>query len=276
VTGRIQENTHPPFEQMKTYSDSPADFGNYQGKEFIARLEPVIREWHRLLKPTGNLFLNFQPQTINGVLSPAAWLLPEALTRLGFHIVQILTVLKTNSMPQNDAKRFKNACECVYHAVKDPEAYVVDKAAVAVPSLWAGKDKRSWKYRPEGGDRGNWLCPALERLNQLTVKDVVTMAIGEQSDVLLIAKTQNQSTVHPGKMSDEVARFLVLYGCPPGGIVCDNFCGAGTSLIQAKLAGRHYLGGDLNPTYVAQAEAALAQVQFGQLLNGSWHEGMGS
>jgi site-specific DNA-methyltransferase (adenine-specific) len=259
--------TSIPFEMMRHYSDDSEDLGNYQGRDFIEKLVPVIQECRRLLKPTGNLFLNFQPQTVGGALSPTSWLLPQALAANGLYIVQALAVLKTNAMPSNDPKRLKPSVEHVYHCVKDLAEYLVFKDAIRRPALWAQRDNRPWKYSAKGADPGSVIFPALERIRRMSEREVLTNLLGEDGNVLTIAKTQNQSIVHPAKMADEVAQWLITYGSPVGGVVADNFCGSGTTLIQAKALGRHYLGGDLNHVYVAQAEAALAQVQFGQLLD---------
>jgi len=49
-------------------------------------------------------------------------------------------------------------------------------------------------------------------------------------------------------------------GCNAGfdsGIVLDPFCGAGTTCVVAKELGRHYVGIELNPDYVAMGEERL-------------------
>jgi hypothetical protein len=105
----------------------------------------------------------------------------------------------------------------------------------------------------------------MERLNRLAVRDVLALVIGDDACALPIAKTQDQCRTHPARMSDEVAQWLIQYGSPPGGVCGDNFCGSGTSLILAKALGRHHYGSDLCADYVAQAEAALAAIEFGSL-----------
>jgi len=247
---------------MKRYSDNPADLGNHRGEAFVERLVSVIREWNRILKPTGNLFLNFLPQTIDGALSPASWLLPRALAEGGLAPVQALWVVKTNAMPENDTRLLKRSVEQVFHAAKDPQAFRVYKDAVRKPALWSGRDKRNWKYAAGGADAGNFLCPALERLNRLAVRDILAMVCGDEPNALPIAKTQCQATVHPAKMAGEVARWLILYGSAPGGVVADNFAGSGTTLVEAKALGRHYIGGDLNAAYVEQSRDWLAETLF--------------
>jgi DNA modification methylase/predicted nucleic acid-binding Zn ribbon protein len=257
--------TSIPFETMRHYGDDPRDLGNYQDREFVEKLVPVIAEWRRTLKPSGNLFLNFQPKMVGGFVSSAAWLLPQALVENGLRVVQVLSILKTNAMPENDPRLLKRSVEVVYHCVKGPE-YVVFKDAIRRPSIWAARDHRTEKYAENGADPGNAICPALERLRRLSAREAISLLLGEGGDVLAIAKTQDQCRTHPARMADEVARWLTAYGSPEGGMVGDNFCGSGTSLRLAKALGRHYVGSDLSADYVAQAETALTEVTFGSLL----------
>jgi len=187
---------------MKKYSDDPRDLGNFQAEDFVTRLAPVIAEWRRTLKPTGNLLLNFQPQTIDGVLSPSTWLLPQALAASGLYIVQELWIVKTNAMPSNSPRLLKPCVERVIHAVKDPATYIVDKNAIRRPSLWSSRDNRPWKYRADGADGGNFICTALEKLNRMTVKDVLGAVCSEDANALFSTATRDQSTVHPARMAD--------------------------------------------------------------------------
>lgn len=54
---------------------------------------------------------------------------------------------------------------------------------------------------------------------------------------------------------------MILAGCPRGGVVLDPFMGAGTTAVVAKKNGRHYLGIELNPEYIAKAEARISRTQ---------------
>lgn len=49
----------------------------------------------------------------------------------------------------------------------------------------------------------------------------------------------------------------ILAGCPEGGIVLDPFFGAGTTGLVAQQHGRHCIGIELNPEYIAIAERRL-------------------
>ena len=54
--------------------------------------------------------------------------------------------------------------------------------------------------------------------------------------------------IYPAMMIPQVARGLIdLYG-KEGGLLFDPYCGTGTSLVEARLAGMDAIGTDINPT----------------------------
>ena len=58
---------------------------------------------------------------------------------------------------------------------------------------------------------------------------------------------------YPARMHPETAARLVTAFAPAGGSVLDPFCGSGTVLVEAVVAGRRALGSDLNPLAVRLA-----------------------
>lgn len=58
---------------------------------------------------------------------------------------------------------------------------------------------------------------------------------------------------YPARMHPLTARRLVEALAPPGGTVLDPFCGSGTVLVEARLAGRRAIGVDANPLAVRLA-----------------------
>lgn len=66
---------------------------------------------------------------------------------------------------------------------------------------------------------------------------------------------------HFAVMPPKLIEPCILAGCPPGGIVCDPFMGSGTVAAVAREWGRHFIGFELNPDYVALAHERLAAVQ---------------
>lgn len=64
-----------------------------------------------------------------------------------------------------------------------------------------------------------------------------------------------------------VPRRIINRIVPPRGIVLDPFCGSGTTLIEAVLAGREAVGVDLNPLAVALSRAKTAPVLLEDVLD---------
>jgi DNA modification methylase len=254
--------TSPPYEDQRDYSDDAENHGNYRGDAFIAKMRAPMRELFRVLKDNGSAFINFVPGRKDGVLSSTLHTFPMLLEESGFKIAQVLSWVKTNAQPVADARILKNAAESIYHVVKGGH-YIVNKDAIRRPSLWASRDHRSSKYNPLGADGGNWLCPALERLNKMSVQEVLGAVLDPEGSVLPLKKTQDQATVHKAKMPDELADWLILYGSRAGDVVLDPWAGSGTSLCRAKAHGRHFVGYELVAAYAALSEQRLAAVLFG-------------
>ncbi len=61
--------------------------------------------------------------------------------------------------------------------------------------------------------------------------------------------------VYPARAHPTTVRRLIESLAPPGGTVLDPFCGSGTVLVEAMLAGRGAIGTDLNPIAVMLARA---------------------
>lgn len=260
--------TSPPYEMQRRYGEDPQDHGLYRGSAFISRLEPALREAHRVLRPDGNAFFNFLHSSVGGVTSPTLHMFPAALEQAGFKIVQPLYWLKVNARPTADPRLMKSAVELVYHTVKTLD-YYADKDAVRVQSVWAARDRRVHKYNPLGGDRGNWFCPALDQIYKLSLQDVLQAVLGDGVDALPLRKSQEQLSIHPAKMPDELAEWLIRYGSRPDALVCDPWTGSGTTLCRAKALGRRWVGYELSTAYAAQAEARVEAVRVGEAVGES-------
>jgi len=242
--------TSPPYEQKRTYSDDPEDIGNYNGEEFVDKLKPIMKECLRILKPTGNLFLNFSAQIVDGESSLTEHYIPIAMKGLGYYYIQPHYWWKSNTQPDNYKGRLKNVLEIIWHFAKDKEKYIVYKDAIRVPSIWDGHDKRAFKYNPLGADPGNIVWD---------MEDLINTFKSQDDNLLVTRKTQDQKEVHPAKMYEKVAQRFILYGSKEKDIVLDPFCGSGTTLRMAKDLGRSYIGYDIKKDYCKLSERILAQ-----------------
>ncbi len=75
-------------------------------------------------------------------------------------------------------------------------------------------------------------------------------------DVLPWAYTGNR--LHPTQKPVQPLQRLIESLCRPGGTVLDPFCGSGSTLLAAKLAGRPFIGFELDRRHHATALKRLA------------------
>lgn len=66
---------------------------------------------------------------------------------------------------------------------------------------------------------------------------------------------------HPCQLPIPILERIVLMSTDPGDIVFDPFLGTGTTAVAAKTLGRHFVGIDLDPEYVALANDKLERVE---------------
>lgn len=244
--------TSPPYEDARHYSNDMRDLGNYTGEDYLRLLTVVLAECRRVLKPTGSLFLNFQGMMRDGQYSLLESRIPlVAVNDLGLIFVQPHYWFKSNAHPTNAPRNLKHSTEIIWHFAKSDQ-YRVYKDAIREPSYWAERDQRREKYHPHGKDPGNGFWTLQEQLR--TAKD-------PGDSIFVGKKSQDQSTIHPAKMPEELARRFILYGSYTGGLVLDPFAGSGTTLACAKALGRHYVGYELNPTYAELSRSRLAEIK---------------
>lgn len=73
--------------------------------------------------------------------------------------------------------------------------------------------------------------------------------------------TYSGNRAHPTEKAVEVIAPLVRAFSKPGDLVCDPFAGSGSTCVAAALAGRRYLGVELDESYCRHARARLAGVE---------------
>ncbi len=62
---------------------------------------------------------------------------------------------------------------------------------------------------------------------------------------------------HPAPFPEELPHRLIQLYTFKDDVVLDPFCGSGTTCVAAKKSGRHYVGYDISPEYVALAQQRL-------------------
>ena len=93
------------------------------------------------------------------------------------------------------------------------------------------------------------------------------MASGANKRDVWTIGTRPFKGAHFATMPEPLVEICLLAGCPTDGLVLDPFMGAGTVGVVARRHSRHYLGIELNETYIALAQQRIAATRQPVLLD---------
>jgi site-specific DNA-methyltransferase (adenine-specific) len=69
--------------------------------------------------------------------------------------------------------------------------------------------------------------------------------------------TQSYPGAHYAVFPEKLVEPCIMAGCPIGGVVLDPFMGSGTVGVVSLRLKRNYVGVDLNPEYIKQAQERI-------------------
>jgi modification methylase len=190
--------------------------------EYDAFTRAWLTECRRVLKPNGTIFVIGSYHNIFRV--------GVALQDIGFWLRNDSIWRKANPMPNFRGRRFTNAHETMIWASRDAKAkgYTFNYEA-----LKAGNE--------DCQVRSDWflpLCTGAERL-----------------------KGEDGAKAHPTQKPESLLARIIMSASNPGDVVLDPFFGTGTTGAVAKKLGRHFVGLERDPGYLAHAERRIAAVE---------------
>lgn len=206
-------------------------------------LQTTAQAW-RVLKPQGSLWLNLGDDTTDGFVQGIPWRIVLAMIdQQGWHLVNEVVWNKITTSPQGSQDHLRKVHEFMFHLVKGDDFYYNDEELRRTYALIVRHDGKSGKkpakvkkqyLQPEGG---HGMVPG----------DVWTISV------------QRSGIAHYCVAPDTLYRLPIIATCPHGGIVLDPYCGTGTSCKIAYELNMRSIGIDINPDYVKQARASIAQ-----------------
>jgi DNA modification methylase len=263
--------TSPPYFRLRDYGVEGQLGLEGHVDQWVEELRAVARALHRVLKPTGTFWLNLgdtysthhregaPPKSLLG--GPERLLL--ALVEDGWTVRNKIIWAKTNPMPSSVTDRLSTTHEYIYLLTKSPR-YDFNLDAIREPHR-----SRPPKRRPESRP-GKYAAgtPALgpnsdgdDGLRALKARGMVGHRLGKNPGDVWQSATAHYTDAHFATYPESLVRRIIRAGCPPGGIVLDPFMGAGTTAVVAEAEGRQWIGIELNPDFVTQAEARLARAR---------------
>lgn len=253
--------------------DSYSHGGN--GARDAERWPKQSRNDHRVEHP--NKVYGLAPKQLLGI----PWRVAFALQQDGWYLRQDIIWHKPNPMPESVRDRCTKAHEYLFLLSKSP-TYYFDSEAMQEPATSGRADMATKGLRTGmaymNGNINNSVKPGRASGNKshkyvAEYEGSKTEEHRTKAGLMKIAgtayETRNRRSVwtvptkpfreaHFATFSPDLIRPCVLAGSPINGVVLDPFSGAATTGLVALEYGRHFVGIELNPEYVAMSEKRLA------------------
>jgi site-specific DNA-methyltransferase (adenine-specific)/site-specific DNA-methyltransferase (cytosine-N4-specific) len=260
--------TSPPYASQRDY-DKSSGFKPIPPAEYVAWWDTVQANVRTHLAGDGSFFVNIKPCADGLDTNLYVFdLVCMMVRKWGWHFATEFCWERTG-VPKGVTRRFKNQFEPVYQFVLGK--WKIRPKAVAHPSndvpmsLGKGSGNTGWAERQGAGG----VIPANRRPHK--AGPTMSNKQGERQDVpphLESRDTIGDGMAYPGNRlppftsSHEALGHAAAFpiGLPDfffrafsdeGDIVCDPFCGSGSSVIAAENTGRVCYGMELSPKYVA-------------------------
>lgn len=205
------------------------------------------------------------------------WTVALALRQQGWFLRQDIIWYKTNPMPESVKDRCTRCHEYLFMFSKN-ERYYYDHLAIATPltvstqarmkqdiahqqganRVWGKKNgpmKGSFTVGKQDGHGRRY-----ERYNERRAAKPSVSMVANRKSVWPIATAMSKEE-HYASFPAAIPQLCIKAGSAEGDVVLDPFAGTGTTLLQASILGRRYMGFDVNDRYVAIARRRLKELE---------------
>lgn len=269
--------TSPPYFGLRSYTDGGEHYDGQIGAEatpaaYVDALLECTREWMRVLKPAGSLWVNLgdsysgkpssdgsgrrdksgapskPPSRCDDGPGKSLRGLPwryalRCVDDLGLILRAEVIWSKTNAMPESVTDRVRRSHETWFHLVQQPRYYsAVD--AIREPITDTSNHARRRRERTDsrldaaGAGRTSTAHP----LGKLPGS---VWSVSTQPLILPAELGVNHFAAYPL----EWPRRIIAAWAPLGGVVLDPFGGTGTTVLAADVLGRHGISVDASADY---------------------------
>jgi site-specific DNA-methyltransferase (adenine-specific) len=221
------------------------DYPSVPESRFPGWMVEVLTAAKPKLTDNASIMINAREHVKDGTISDYLLRTRLALREIGLFEIDTLIWHKPDAPPTGRPDRPRRAYEHIYWFSPSRDPFTAVKACGTEPV-----EKRERMTRTRTLKSGHYTEQSFQRFNgDMTVRvtDVVVASHGTSS-----AKIKHPSP-YPLSLADQLVRTY----SPVGSLVCDPMCGSGTTCLAAKQADRNWVGFDVVPRFVREAQARL-------------------
>lgn len=287
--------TSPPYYGLRDYGESGQIGMEQTPQEYIEHLTEIFMEVHRVLKPTGTLWINIGdsyagsgkgpmslavagngknstlyeknskvhevPKTWDGIkpkdMIGIPWTLAFSLRAKGWYLRSDIIWHKTNCLPESVKDRPTKCYEHIFLLSKSRK-YYYDYKAIQEPLKQVSKER----YKRGRSAESKYAREGMQKNINGVREDSshFDQEYKRKRDVWEVSTNTFKMDEHFAMYPEKLIEPCILAGSEKGGIVLDPFFGSGTTGVVAKKHGREYIGIDINAKYCELAEKRIMEV----------------
>jgi len=205
------------------------------------------------------------------------WLVAFALRQDGWYFRQDIVWFKTNPMPESVKDRCTRSHEYIFMFSKS-EHYYYDHLAIAAPLSAVTRARMRQDIAKQKGSNRAWgkkngpMKAAFttskqeghgrrhDGYNDRWMNSAELRMVANRKSVWPIATAMTKED-HYASFPAAIPQLCIKAGSQEGDVVLDPFAGTGTTLLQASIQGRRYIGFDLSEKYVEIAKRRLKELE---------------
>ena len=227
--------TSPPYDNLRTYNGNNEQWGGHVWKM-------VLEELYRITADGGVVVWVVGDATIKGSETGTSFRQALYAMECGFRLHDTM-IYQTNKPPQTH-RRYEQQWEYMFVFSKcSPKTF----NPILEPSENAGQ-KRTSTMRQDG-----------DNLSNRSAKGVVK-ALKQKGNIWYLprgARKCKLEVLHPATFPEQLAHDHIISWSNEGDVVFDPFTGSGTTGKMAKLAGRKFIGVEMDEVYFNTAKERI-------------------
>ncbi|MGH2537494.1 MAG: DNA-methyltransferase [Candidatus Promineifilaceae bacterium] len=242
--------TSPPYADQRVQT-----YGGVRPEKYVDWFLPLADQMRRVLKPAGTFVLNIKERAVNGERHTYVIDLILQLRQQGWLWTEEFMWHKKNSYPGKWPNRFRDNWERLLQFNKQRKFKMFQEAVMVPVGDWARDRLANLSETDQSRDESRVGSGFGKNVSNWVGRDLVY-----PNNVLYMA-TECANRNHSATFPVALPGWFIRLFTEPGDVVLDPFIGSGTSALAATQLGRHFIGIDINPEYVALSQERLANTQ---------------
>ena len=235
ATAAYDELLHTAPEKVERVISALRSFiGENDAMAYLVMMTPRLLELHRVLKPTGSLYLHCDP-----TMSHYLKIVLDAIFGSRCFQNEIVWSYRRWPSPTNHFQRMHDTLLFYARTVEGPGTFNVDY------------EESSPSYRKRFKGKTQMLDPVTKTRKITLEEESVGLPRRDVWDISIIAGSSKERLGYPTQKPEALLERIIKASSNEGDVVLDPFCGCGTAIAAAEKLKRRWIGIDITHLAIA-------------------------